>query len=181
VVGSGKLILTNNENNDSPTSTSNKKEGEFVDLSSFARNNIMSAGWDKEIFPGMRCIIEKSSGKELSNDFIAHIFQAKKNVLMGATKKEDIYFGHNHLKEIMKPYTKNSTNNSDQDLSKIAKTIFKNNSNIRIISAGEEKKLGNGTKALLGLSKYESIEEKEDEDEDSILDFLEKQFDFLSQ
>lgn len=113
VVGSGKLF------EDLYTSDDEDSSDALIDLDSFARDNIMNAGLDKEIFPGMRCIIEKSKDSTvMKDDFIAHIFKARKNVLMGATCKEDIYFGHNHLKEIMAPYLdkKNDNNNTTPNI-----------------------------------------------------------------
>jgi TATA-box binding protein (TBP) (component of TFIID and TFIIIB) len=197
VVGSGKLILNDKKkhsnlhnadttilssSNNNTINNSSSNDENFVDLSSFAKNNIMSAGWDKEIFPGMRYIIEKSSGRELSNDFIAHIFQKKKNVLMGATKKEDIYFGHNHLGELMIPYTKN-IDSSENNFSKLAKTVFKNNSNIKIHSLKDGKFLSNGNtgKNVISLANKSTgfVNFDLDKEDDCLLEELAKEFDFL--
>lgn len=182
VVGSGKLILDDKKNvyNVENSNSSNSNDNNFVDLSSFAKNNIMNAGWDKEIFPGMRCIIEKSSGKELSNDFIAHIFQAKKNVLMGAKKKEDIYFGHNHLKELMIPYTTN-IDPSENNFSKVAKTVFKNHSKIKVHSSkeGNGRNSSRGATNILSLTNPGMTLDNLEKDNESLLEELAKEFDFL--
>ena len=118
VVGSGKLFDMKGINSKYVDELSSKIG--LVDLDSFARNNIVSAGWDKEIFPGMRFNMEEFS-------LTAHVFEAANDVLMGAKNKEGIYKGHNHLKKIIAPYsnTLENTGESLEKKTKIVETLIK--------------------------------------------------------
>lgn len=111
IVGSGKLF---NVDVTSSNAIHFAENTGIVDLDSFARNNIVSAGWDKDIFPGMRLCIESSSECPLQiNSIMAHVFEGSNNVLMGARVKKDLYIGHNYLKKVIAPYLQTLENKQE--------------------------------------------------------------------
>ncbi len=147
IVGSGKLFQQKNVE---------------VDLFSLARSRISNAGLAENIFPGLRFNIERNDETcpiEV-NKLMAHIFKKTNTVIMGAKKKEDIYVGHNLLKNIINKYLidhgelKKIDNISNGAKAKLIKKALEQTSNIKqIIIDGHKDPLENNARRVITRSK----------------------------